>query len=463
MAPLAGTAPLSYGSAPLASPVPGYGQAAPVAYPASGQAPVYSQYPSQPTGVGNPALSAQAMPISGMHTAAMPVAGMPTAMPASSLPIASAAGVNSGQAMPARAMPVQAISATAAASEPELGLKVPSSSTTKAYKQSRKKNSVSTAIAALLAASFLVIAAFFMAIKGENFLAKKPDQPRDASELPIPADVPPPVDPNPARSTDAMLAPLGDDVPQANSTIRKQKRPKIGPRVEGQTPETMPLIGPDMKNAISPESAIPSTTPSTPPTMKPEETAPVSTASPQETAAVRKALGKALVAMGYRDWDTTKEKLTEAKSLATDELLKEKVEAVEAVSTGAKEFWRAVRESTKSLGAGQELLIGNTRVAVVEANDKMLILRVGGSNKRYPIDDMPMGLARTLASTWFDNNASSTKVFTGCFLFVEQNGDPAEVRQLWQSAKQEGADVGLLLPLLDDDLKAAAMDDADKS
>jgi hypothetical protein len=454
MAPMSG--PMgSSGGAPLAQPIAGYGQAAPVAYPAGGYGQSYSQPQMQPTGMNYASPVAQAMPISGMATAGMPY----TAMPAGGMAVAAPVGVNPGQAMPARAaMPVQAISAAPA--EPELGLKVPSNSAAKNYKQSRKRNSVSTVIAALLAASLLVVAAFFVAIKDGGFLAQKPAVPRDAKELPIPTDVPPPVDPYAAPPTNVILSPLGEDDTKTNPANKKPKQPKIGPRVEGQTPETMPLINPETKTTDTPESAIP---PTDPPAMKPEETAPVSTASPQETAAVRKALGETIAAMGLRDWDTANDKLAEAKGLATDEVLKEKVEAVDSLSTGVKEFWRAVAESTKSLGAGQELVIGSTRVAVVEANDKLLILRVGGMNKRYPIDDLPMGLARTLASSWFDNNAASTKVFTGAFLFVEPNGDRAEVRQLWQAAKQEGVNVDLLLQLLEDDLKADAKVDANKS
>lgn len=445
----------SAGGLPLAQPIGDHGQAAPVAFAAGGYGQNYQQPQMQSAGMNYAAPVAQVIPIGGMATAAMPY----TAMPAGGMPVASAVGMNPAQAMPARAaMPVQAIAAAPA--EPGLGLKVPTTSTAKAYKQSRKKNSVPMVIAALFAASLLVVAAFFVALKDGGLLALKPELPKSAKDLPIPTDVPPPVDPNSSQTTTEILSPLGADNKKPNTNDKKKKPSRIGPLVEGQTPETMPLVSPEVKTD-APESAIPPTTEQ--PAMKPEETPPASTASPQETAAVRQALGQALVAMGYRDWDTAKDKLDEAKAKATDDVLKEKVEAVQSVSTGVAEFWRAVAESTKSLGAGQELVIGSTRVAVVEANDKLLILRVGGMNKRYPIDDLPMGLARTLASTWFDNNAASTKVFTGAFLFVEPNGDPAEVRQLWTSAKQEGVNVDPLLKLLEDNLKAEGKEESDNS
>ena len=358
-------------------------------------------------------------------------------------------------------MPAQAVAA-----EPELGLRVPSSSTSKAYKASRRKNSVPMAIAAMIAASMLVITAFFVALKdNENLLAKKPDLPQDAREIPIPKDVPPPRDPNAIRETTEVLAPLGSET-STKPVENRTRRPRIGPMNEGniaeQTPEVMPLVDPEMANIKTPASAIPDSADPSKEKMA-EQEARASTASPAETAAVRKALGEALVAMGYRDWDTAEAKLKSAQATAKDGVLAQKVEAVESVSTGVKEFWLAVRESTKSLGAGQELVIGSTRVAVVEANDKMLILRVGGMNKRYPIDDLPMGLARSLASTWFDNNAPSTKVFTGAFLFVEPNGNLDEVRQLWQAARQGGVNMDLLMGLLEDDLKADAKSGTDKS
>lgn len=460
-------APVSaHGAFPLAQPIGSFGAtaatpyatAAPAAYPAVPYAQPYGQPGAQ-------AVAAYGAPVAtAMPVAAVPVAGMPVGgMPMGGMPTASAVGMGVAQAGPMRAaVPVQAIGSAAA--EPELGLQVPKNSATKAYKQSRQKNAVSTAVAALLAASLLVIAAFFAFLKDGNPLAHIP---RDAKELPIPTDVPPPVDPNAAPPTTVILAPLGDDSPRPKPPVKKPKKSTIGPLVEGdgegQTPVTIPLVTPEMTNTAKPESAIPEMkVPEKTP--MPETPAPMSTASPEETAAVRKALGQAIMAMGYRDWDTATEKLAEAKALAPDDVLKQKVEAVESVSTGAQEFWRAVRESTKSLGAGQELTIGSTRIAVVEASEKLLILRVGGQNKRYPIDDLPMGLARTLATTWFDNNAPSTKVFTGAFLYVEPNGDPAEVRQLWQAAQQGGVNVELLMSLLEDaDLKSAGKDDADKS
>jgi hypothetical protein len=218
----------------------------------------------------------------------------------------------------------------------------------------------------------------------------------------------------------------------------------------------MPLVGLTPPGTGTPESAIPEVVKKPEVKPMPEVKPATPQATPAETAAVRKSLGQAIVAMGYRDWDTTDAMLAQAEKQAKAGDLVEKVEAVKSLKDGAKEYWNAVRESTKNLEAGSELVLGSSRIAVVEVTDKLLIVRINGRNARYQIDDMPMGLARTLASTWFDSNAASTKVFTGAFLFVEQNGDPAEVRQLWQQAKQSGVNMDLLMPLLDDNLKAEA-------
>jgi hypothetical protein len=131
---------------------------------------------------------------------------------------------------------------------------------------------------------------------------------------------------------------------------------------------------------------------------------------------------------------------------------------VRLISQGVDEFWKAVHEGVAALRSGEELEFGENRIVVVEVSPERLVIRMLGQNHRFQIKDMRMGLARLMAERWFDLSAPSSKVFIGCFLFVEPNGDKAEVRGLWQEASAGGVGVEALTRILDNDPRESGED-----
>ncbi len=124
------------------------------------------------------------------------------------------------------------------------------------------------------------------------------------------------------------------------------------------------------------------------------------------------------------------------------------VTALDALLMHLEEFWRGVTQATASLRSTEELPIGETMVIVVEADRERIVVRAAGRNRTYAVREMPTALIRAVVEQRFQKG-SDTQILLGAFLAVDPKGDPAEARRLWQAAQNSGADVGLLMEVLD--------------
>jgi hypothetical protein len=99
------------------------------------------------------------------------------------------------------------------------------------------------------------------------------------------------------------------------------------------------------------------------------------------------------------------------------------------------------------------VVIGQTRVSVVEAGSGKLILRIDGVNKTFYVDSMSANVSLFLANRWYKESPSS-KLFVGSFHAMDSMGDRAKARALWDAARREGGATekeaaAILLPELD--------------
>ena len=159
-----------------------------------------------------------------------------------------------------------------------------------------------------------------------------------------------------------------------------------------------------------------------------------------DLAAARKALGE-------RNAKAAKERIAAAEQLATSGEPKQLVEGFKALPKYVDGFWEAVREGTKGLEEAGELKVGNTFVSIVEVGSGQLTIRASGKNHRYPLDELPAGLAVAIAKRWFDDQPDN-KVYLGAFYFVDPRTDAAEAKRLWEEAASAGVNVKGLLALL---------------
>jgi hypothetical protein len=159
-----------------------------------------------------------------------------------------------------------------------------------------------------------------------------------------------------------------------------------------------------------------------------------------ELAAARKALGE-------RNAQAAKEHIAAAEQLAAAGEPKLLVEGFKALPKYVDGFWEAVGEGIKGLEEAGELKVGNMFVSIVEMGSGQLTIRANGKNHRYPLNELPAGLAVAIARRWLDDRPDN-KVYLGAFYFVDPRTDVAEAKRLWEEAASAGVNVKGLLALL---------------
>ncbi len=112
------------------------------------------------------------------------------------------------------------------------------------------------------------------------------------------------------------------------------------------------------------------------------------------------------------------------------------------------EFWDAVKEGMAGID-GQELVIGDLVIHVIEANEGGIRYRDRGINQHYTLYEMPPGLARLIGERWLEKTPTS-RIFVGAFMAVEPAYGLEKAREQWQQAREGGADVDELMPILDE-------------
>jgi hypothetical protein len=162
--------------------------------------------------------------------------------------------------------------------------------------------------------------------------------------------------------------------------------------------------------------------------------------------------------MAQRKVPESKTHLEALRKAATTDEEKQTLERLDHLHGYWLDFWKAVHEGCVKLQGGDELMIGDKVVSVVEydASAGRLILRVEGQNKRYTLFDMPPKVAMVLAERVLRKGAPENEAFIGAFLAMDGRGDRQLAREAWQRAQRQGIDVAHLLPELNEKLPTAA-------
>ncbi len=169
----------------------------------------------------------------------------------------------------------------------------------------------------------------------------------------------------------------------------------------------------------------------------------------QIPAEQQKLLDDIRAALAQRDLAAAKTKLQQAAAISQSATFVAQVERLSLLQQYIADFLKAVDEGGRTLQGTEELMIGETPVAVVEYAAGRLVLRVAGENKRYTLQDMPPKVALTLASRVLKADAPQNKVFSGAFLAMDAKGDRTLARAAWEDARRGGVDVSALLGELD--------------
>jgi hypothetical protein len=215
--------------------------------------------------------------------------------------------------------------------------------------------------------------------------------------------------------------------------------------MESTTPETKPReTVDDVPPRASDDATVPDSKPAITDTIPKPEEPPV---DPAQKARFTEELIAARKALGERNAQAAKEHIDAAVKLAASGEQQELAGGIQALPKYVDGFWEAVREGLKGLEEAGELKVGNTFVSIVEVGKERLTIRANGQNRRYPLDELPAGLAVAIANRWFDERPDN-KVYVGAFYFVDPRTDVAEAKRLWEEAAGAGVDVKRLLALL---------------
>jgi len=177
--------------------------------------------------------------------------------------------------------------------------------------------------------------------------------------------------------------------------------------------------------------------------------------SPADLAKLGQLLTDARAALGHRRLGEAAVKLNEAESLAKTPAHKEMVQRLKTLSNYVNQFWNAFNEGLRGLESGNELVVGNKRVSIVSVTPETLTYRISGGNRTQRVDELSPEAVLVIADHWFDQTAATTNVFKGAYLAVHPGGKIEEARRLWRQAQLRGADIGSLMPVLDDSYNLA--------
>ena len=123
----------------------------------------------------------------------------------------------------------------------------------------------------------------------------------------------------------------------------------------------------------------------------------------------------------------------------------------------ARQFHARLGEALSQLKGSEELTVmtqdGERRCAVVEATPEVLVLRVAGRNRRFPVSDLPSTLALTLVHRVLDATDPVTSVVDGAYLATlpePTDREVAQAKEWWRQARSRGVDIGNLEAFFDD-------------
>lgn len=230
--------------------------------------------------------------------------------------------------------------------------------------------------------------------------------------------------------------------------VDPEQEPPLDQHPEQTPPQPPPENVPP--ETVPPETGLDATPPTTPPVgplAKP--------LSPVEAKSLARHLRRARLGLTQRQLATARQELATARNLTRGTRYLEVVERLEELAHYVDQFWGAFEDGLNDIKPNQELVIGSTKVIIIDINDDSLTLRAKGMNRTYRLSELPAGVTMRIAELWLKENAASSKMIKGAFLAIYPEDRTAQAKALWLEAQKAGADCTLLLETLDDHYQPA--------
>ena len=157
-----------------------------------------------------------------------------------------------------------------------------------------------------------------------------------------------------------------------------------------------------------------------------------------ESPELLSALKMAKQLLAERKADEAKQVLADAREFATHPVWRARLARMTTLTSYVASYWGAAQKRLATFKAGNEAVIGDKRVMVVEKSATQLIIRSAGRNQTIDLTALTQGQTERLADGWLDENAPSTKIFRGAMMAVTPGHDATECLTLWREAEASG-------------------------
>ncbi len=257
----------------------------------------------------------------------------------------------------------------------------------------------------------------------------------------------------------ANAVPFPAEGGEATSTVSRRldeipesERPK--PEVFTLPPQTTPAEVPAPMNMTPQPTPTVEPAPSpTPPPSTPEPMA-ATVLSSQDLRSLAQSLTTARTAIGEMNFSVVDQEIAKARALAIADEHKEKIRRLQLLNDYVTRFRAAIDATLEKVSAGDQIDLGDNRsFGIVEKTPELLIIRVNGQNQRYPMAELPAGLAARLAEMSLDKAAPETIAMKAAFVSVNPKiGDDnlEKIRSWWDEAASVRDVPDLLIALNDD-------------
>lgn len=214
-------------------------------------------------------------------------------------------------------------------------------------------------------------------------------------------------------------------------------------------PPTPTETSPPMEVSSSQPEPSP-TTPDPEPAPEPEDMGP----SVEQLRDLARALTTARDAIGEQNFPTFDAEIAKAESLAILDDHKVKLRRLKLLGDYVKEFRQALDKTVADLEVGAQVPYNETiSFGVVEKGPNLLIVRVGGQNRSYALNDLPPGLARRLGEMSLEKNTPETLALQAAFISVmpKATDKDLELAKSWWEQASTVPDVQDLITAINDD------------
>lgn len=225
-----------------------------------------------------------------------------------------------------------------------------------------------------------------------------------------------------------------------------------GPAVtEGPDVGTTPEPGPESKPQPKPETkpkpkpeGKPETKPQTKPPPKPKAKPETKPEGPPPPAA--ESIEAARTALAGRDLEAARRHLVLAKKAADPESEEAKeVGRLQAVLVHLDTFTKALRQAVEELKPGERLTTAEGPATVDTVSEDLVVLRVGGRQRRYSLGELPVGLALAIAARKLPEKLPDSILPRAALLVFDPAGDLELAEGLCQGAARQGLSAAELL------------------